>query len=124
MQLESIERRVFEACRLTEQSARDAGKPQQRSGLHCLQGRDLDFVERVTRIGETAFGRKIEHLAPGHAAEPGRAGERQNELDADGGVRMGRGAPEYVEGQGQEAVADEDRGRLIEGLVHGGAAAA
>jgi len=47
------------------------------------------------------------------------ARERQQQLDAHRGVGMRVGAREDVEGEGQEPVARQNRGRLVERLVGG-----
>ena len=74
---------------------------------------------------EAAFGREIEHLPADHAAEAGGARERRDQLEcappASGCVS---GRAEDVEGEGQQAVAGEDGGRLVECLVRGRPAAA
>ena len=72
----------------------------------------------------SGLGLDIEHLAADHAAEAGGAGEAEAECDADVGVAVGRGIGEDVEGEGQQAVAGENCGGLVERLVRGRAAAA
>jgi hypothetical protein len=76
------------------------------------------------RLREAAFRGEIEHLAARHAAETGSPGQGLDQRDADRGVGMGLGARQDVEGESQQAVAGEDRGRLVERLVRGRPAAA
>ena len=108
---------------LSENRAGVAGKTNERAGLHCLQGDDFVFAERAFAL-EAAFGGKIEHLPACHAADAGRARQRSDQRDPHLGVGVNRLARHDVEGQRQQRVAGEDRGRLVEGLVHGRLAAA
>ena len=102
-----------------------AGEAQQRAGLHRLQGEHALFAEPLRPISrETSLGGEIEHLAADHAADARGAGERADQFDAHRRVRMGLGARQDVEGEGQEAVAGQNGGRLVEFLVRGRLAAA
>ena len=62
---------------------------------------------------------EIEHLAAGHAAEAGGRGKARDQLGAHRRVGVGGRVGENGEGQRQQRVAGEDRGRLVEGPVHG-----
>ena len=73
---------------------------------------------------EAALGREIEHLAADHAAEARGAGKARHQRDPHRRIGMGLRPRQDVEGEGQQAVAGEDRGRLVERLVHGRPAAA
>ena len=72
---------------------------------------------------EAALRGEVEHLAAGHAAEAGGAGERADKLDADGGIGMGFRPRQDIEGESEQPVAGQDRGRLVEFPVRGGLAA-
>ena len=75
------------------------------------------------RLGR-CLGFKVEHLAANHVADASRAGERQHQRGADGGISVGRRIGGDIEGIGQQRIADENRGRLVISLVRGRAAAA
>ena len=94
-----------------------AAEAQERSGLHGLQDLDLLLAEPGGRRVETAFGSEVEHLSAHHAAQPGRACERRDQLEPDLGVGMSLRAAEDIEGKGEKTVAGKDGGRLIEGFV-------
>ena len=84
------------------------------AGLHRLQGDD------AAEIGDLlAFGLKIQHLATGHAVLAGSLCQLGDERTPDRGIGMRRLVAQYLESESQEGVAGEDRGRLVEGLVHG-----
>ena len=68
---------------------------------------------------ETPFRREVEHLPAGHAAEARRARQLQHERGAHACLAMHLLARHHVEGERQQRVAGQDRGRLVEGLVHG-----
>ena len=108
---------------LAEDRAGAAGEADQRAGLHRLQGRDSRFRQGAL-VGEAAFGGEIEHLPAGHAAKAGRARQFRHQRDAHRRHRDAPQARENVEGDGEQRVAGEDRGRLVERLVHGRPAAA
>ena len=72
---------------------------------------------------EAAFGGEIVHLSAGHAADAGGARQRRDQRDAHLGVGMDLRPGQNVEGQSQQRVAGQDRGRLVEFLVHGRLAA-
>ena len=63
------------------------------------------------------LGLEIEDLAADHAADAAVSRQLQHELDAHGGIGVRRRIGGDVEGQRQQAVADEDRGGLVVGLV-------
>ncbi len=92
---------------------------QQRAGLHGLQAFDLGGAEG--RLG--ALRLEVEGLAAGHAADPGRTGKAQDQRGSDRRVRMGRLVGHYVERIGQQRVAGQDRGGLVERDMGGRAAA-
>ena len=81
------------------------------------------LAERRRRTVEAAFRREVEHLAAHHAAEPGGARERGDELEPDLGIGMGLRARENVEREGEQPVARQDGGGLVERLVRRRAAA-
>ena len=61
--------------------------------------------------------REIEHLTADHAAEARGARQRQHQLETNVRIGMRLRAREDVEREGQQAVAGEDRGGLVERLV-------
>ena len=65
------------------------------------------------------FGFEIERLSADHAAQTGGARQQQHQIGAHGRVRMGRRVGEHVKRIGQQAVAGQDRGGFIKGLVAG-----
>jgi len=93
-------------------------KRQQRAGFHRLQGAHVFFAELNRRavLHEAAFGGEIEHLAAGHAADAGGARQRHDQLDAHARIGVGLPPRQNVEREGEQAVAGEDRGRLVERL--------
>ena len=70
------------------------------------------------------LGDQIDHLAADHAGGAGSGGECRDELAAHRRIAMRVGIGQHLEGSGQQAVAGEHRGRLVEFLVAGRAAAA
>ena len=76
-------------------------------------------VGRLARLGF-----EIERLAADHAAEPGGAGEHDDQIGAHRRIGMGRRVGDDVEGIGQQPVAGQNGGGLVEGLVDGGTATA
>ncbi len=74
-------------------------------------------------LHEAAFGGEIEHLAAGHAADTGGARQRHDQFDAHARIGMGLWPRQDVEGEGEQAVAGQDGGRLVELLVRGRLAA-
>ena len=99
-----------------EHCASLAGEADKRAGLHRLKPQDRRLVLR------SAFGGDIEHLAAGHAAEPGCLSQSAGKLNPDVG-RDGE-VGEDLKGERQEGIAGKDRGRLVEGLVNGRPSAA
>ena len=81
---EALERLALRwPCR-GENPAGLAAEAQQRAGLHRLQRPHLVFTEALRAVaGEAAFRGEIEHLAARHAANPGCAGQRAHQFDAD-----------------------------------------
>ena len=73
---------------------------------------------------EPALGGKVEHLPAGHPAEAGSPCQRRHELDPDIGIGVRFGARQDVEREGEQAIADQNGGRLVERLVHRGLPAA
>ena len=90
----------------------------QRAGFHRLQPGDGGQVEGG------ALRLEVHHLPARHAGRAGSAGEIEDELGADERIGVSRGIGEHLERQRVEAIAGEDRGRLVELLVHRRAAAA
>ncbi|ODN72629.1 hypothetical protein A6302_00122 [Methylobrevis pamukkalensis] len=96
---------------------------QQRPGLHRLQAADLRRVQRPAERLEPTLGGKIQHLPADHAAKPGRAREAAYQIEPQGGVGIGLRPRKEIEGEREQGIAGQNRGRLVEGLVDGGAAA-
>ena len=77
----------------------------------------------VGRSNDVLFRLQIHHLPARHAGGAGRARKLQHQFGADEGIGVSRGIGENLERQRVEAVARQDRGRLVESLVDGGFAA-
>ena len=97
-------------------------KGEERAGLHRLEAPDLRLARGGVAVAP--LGRKVEHLAAGHAGEPAGAGKPEDELAAHRGVGMNRRIGEALEGERLERVAGEDRRRLVEGAMDARLAAA
>ncbi len=89
-----------------------AGAAKKRTGLHRLQGSD-GIVGQVL-----VFRYQVDHLATDHAADSGRFGETGGERGAHRGVVVGGGIGQNREGQREQPVAGQDRGRFVESLVN------
>ncbi len=68
---------------------------------------------------EAAFRREIEHLPADHAAKSGAARERRDQRNANRRVGVRLLPRQHIEGERQQSVAGEDRGRLVELPVRG-----
>ena len=108
-----IERGALGGVGAPQRGAGQDRKAQQRAGLHRLEALGLVFAQR--RLGRLRL--QIKRLPADHAADARGAGEAEHKLGADGGIGMGRGIGEDVEGQRQQRVAREDRRRLVIGAV-------
>ena len=115
----------------TRQAAhlRGACQPQQRASFHRLlqQGAGFhglhfeDLVHRQRLVA--ALGLEVECLAARHAAQPRSQRQMTHELAAQRRIVMGGRVGENIERIGEQAVAGEDRGRLVIGLVDRGTSA-
>ena len=121
----TLQRRALRGRRCGQNAAGLAGEAQQRAGLHRLQCAHVFFAElkRGAVLHEAALGGEIEHLAAGHAADARRARQRHDQLDAHARVGVGLWPRQNIEGESEQAVAGQDRGRLVERLVRGRLAA-
>ncbi len=115
------ERRTVGLARPPEDGAGLGGEAQHRAGLHRLQHARRLRIDG--RHAVAALRRKVEHLPADHAAEAGRLGEPGDERDARARIRIRRRIGEFLEGEGEQPVAGQDRRRLVEGTVDGGAPA-
>ena len=89
-------------------------------GLHLLQTRDIDRLA----IAEPAFAGEIEHLAADHAADPRCARQRPRQQQPHRRVVVDFVSADDVEGERQQSVPGQDRGRIVGLLVQGRPAAA
>ena len=78
---------------------------------------DVGFGQRLARRFE------VEHLPASHARAAARARKLKAKLGSHGGARMRAGVGKDLESQRQQCIACKNRGRLVEGLVHGRPAA-
>ena len=99
---------------LAQNAAGHAAEGDERAGLHRLQEADFGLAERLAGRFE------VVHLAARHAGNAARPRQRQAEIGAHGRVRMRIGRGEDLEGERQQAVAGQDRGRLVKRLVRRG----
>src|SRR5216684_2256106 len=121
---EAVERQSLMFVGPAESRSGDAAIAQQRARLHRLQLFDVRQVHLRRRRRKPAFCREIEHLASGHAAEPGRACKPEHERDADRGVRVGLRPCQDVECKREQAIAYQNGSCLVECLVQRRPAAA
>ena len=82
------------------------------------------MIEVRARGKAELVGLEIEALAADHAGGTASLRKPRDQLRAHGRVGMCLRPGEHGEGQRQQRVAGQDRGPLVEGLVHGGPAAA
>ena len=105
--------------RLAKDRAGLAGKRDERAGLEALQPRDRADIEIRAMLGE-----EIDHLAADHALPARRLGQRRHQLATHRRIAMGVGLNQDLERHRQQPVARQHRGRVVECLVAGRAAAA
>ena len=70
------------------------------------------------------LGDQIDHLTADHSGRPGRRGQRADQLAANRRIAVRIGIGQHAECRGQQPVAGEHCGRVIELLMAGRAAAA
>ena len=73
-------------------------------------------MDTVEILGH-ALGLEVEHLAAAHAFPTGGAGEAEHQLGADGGIGVGIRTSQNFEREGQQPIAGQNCGRLVELLV-------
>src|ERR1700728_344085 len=116
----ALERPALRPRRRSENTTRLASEAQQCARLHRLQGPYVALAEAQRPFaGEATLGGEIEHLAAGHTADAGGTRERVDEVDADRGIGMRLWTGQDVEGEGEQTIAGQDRGGLVEGFVGG-----
>ena len=93
----------------------------QRAGLEPVHA-----ARPAASVSTPAFGLEVDRLAAGHAGGAARVGQRVDACvrGSPGPAAMPGCARQQLERQRLQRVAGEDRGRLVEGLVAGRAAAA
>ena len=106
------------ASRAADDGAGLAGVAEEGAGLHRLHPADGVFAQSLV------LRRKVEHLAADHSADTGSGCELPDQFYSDTCVGIGSRVGEDREGERQQRIAGEDRGRLVVGLVHGRLAAA
>ena len=111
------ERRALRRVRLAQDAAGLAGEGDHLARLHALQPGGGAEIEALMLRDQ------VQHLAADHAVPAGRLGQRRHQLAADVGVLVGRRIGQHLEGEGQQPVAGQDGGRLVELAVAGRTAA-
>ena len=111
-------RGTLRRSRAAEHGARLAGEAEQGAGLQRLHLRDFARAEVLARRAE------VERLTERHAVPAAGLGEQQDQLGANGGIGMRLRIAQNFEGERQQRVAGKDGGRLVEGDMQRGAAAA
>ena len=85
-----LKRSTLRSGRRSKHPAGLTGEPQQRAGLHRLEGAYLILAEPLWPItGKTALCGEIQHLPADHAAQAGGSCKCADEFDADSRVGMG-----------------------------------
>ena len=106
--------------RLAQHGAGLGRELDQLAGLQGLQPAESASSKRLA----ARLGQHVEHLPAAHAARPGGARQAAHQLGAHRRVAVRVLLGQHGEGVGLQRVAGEDRGRLVEGVVDGGLAAA
>jgi len=106
------------AMGLAQHRARLTGEGEQSAGLHLLQPGDPGNIEIQI------VGLKVDHLTADHAERAGGLGQSGDQFTANLGIGMGGGMSQHFEGAGQQGIAGEESGLLIELTMTGRAAPA